>query len=76
MDDKIGTMYFPTLIAPANRSACDVSGCSGTSIGSYKSKNSNSTGAVSASAAIKILSASFHDEGQCCDPLDDPTCDD
>ena len=76
MDDKVGTMYFPSLVAPANRSACDVYGCDGTSIGSYRIKTTSSTGAVSARAAVRVLSATFHDEGQCCDPLEDPTCDD
>ena len=75
LDDKIGTICFPALIAPANTSACDAYGCDRTSIGSYRSKSSG-TSAVSAKAAVRVLSATFLDEGQCCDPIDDPTCDD
>ena len=75
LGDKTGAMYFPAIVAPANPSACDACGCDGTSIGSYRSKSSG-TSAVSAKAAVRVLSATFLDEGLCCEPIEDPTCDD
>lgn len=74
LDDKVGTIYFPTLTASGSGTNRDILGCDGGSVGSFRSKKSG-TNIVSATAAVRVTGAvSVDDDGLCCDPLDDPTC--
>ena len=73
-DDDVGTLKFPTLTAPTSGTNCDVYDCSGaSSTGTFVSKRTGSTSRASAKAAIRITGARFKNEN-CCDPLEDPTC--
>ena len=73
-DDKVGTIYFPTLTASGSGTNCDIYGCDGGTVGSFRSKNSG-TNIVCATAAVRVTGAVFvNDKVLCCDPLEDPTC--
>lgn len=75
LDDKVGTLKFPTLKAPKSGTDCDIYGCDGGKVGTFRSKKSG-TAIVSATAAVRVTGARFVDDnGWCCDPLEDPTCD-
>ena len=75
-DDKVGTLFFPTLDAYTTDVTCYLYSCTKSSReGPFKTKKSGSTTSVSASAAIQITGATYIDElGQCCDPLTNPGC--
>lgn len=74
-DDKLGTLRFPTLTAPTGGTSCDIYGCDGGRVGSFRSKRSGAT-IVSATAAVRVTEARFADDnGSYCISLEDPTCD-
>ncbi|MXY68380.1 MAG: hypothetical protein F4Y47_07450 [Acidobacteriia bacterium] len=74
-EDKVGTLRFPTLTAPTGGTNCDIYGCDGGRVGSFRSKKSGTT-IVSNTAAVRMTRARFVDDnGSCRDPLEDLTCD-
>lgn len=75
LDDKVGTLRFPTLTAPTGGINCDIYGCGGGRLGSLRSKKSDTT-IVSATASVRATEARLVEyNGSCSDPLEDPTCD-
>ena len=73
-DDWVSTLRFPTLYAPVSGISCDTEWCGGGRTGSFRSSTLGSSRVVSASAAVEITSASFVNNGGCCDPVNDNTC--
>ena len=71
LDDKIGTICFPTLNTSSAGTSCDIYGCEVGRVGSFRAKESG-TSIVSATAAGRVTGAAFMDQyGRCCDPLED-----
>lgn len=74
-DDLVTTLRYPTLYAPVSGILCDAEWCGSGDIGSYKSSTSVTSQTAKARAAVQIVSAQLEDNGVCCDPLNDNTCD-
>lgn len=75
LDDKIGTIFFPTLNTSGTGTNCNIYGCDKGRVRSFRAKKSG-TSVVSATAAVRGTGAVLADDnGWCCDPLEDPLCD-